>query len=121
MAHIPQEVIPLFESGIYLPMLLFIVNNDIENIERSNFKLKSPYIQLLEEVRRNIEKDLVETKQEFKRCDMKLKRGEKDRMFTEYYFYYKDIVELRRYSNIRLRNQSEHLYNKYLHFAPVNF
>ena len=33
MSHIPQNVVPLFEAGIYLPMLLTIVNQDLESVQ----------------------------------------------------------------------------------------
>lgn len=120
MTHIPQQVIPLFEAGIYLPMLLIIVNHDIETIEKGAFKLKGPYLHLLEDVRLQIEKDLERTKQEFKQQNMKLKRGVHDKLFTEYYFYFGDNIELRRYSNIRLRNHSEFLFEQYLKRDEIN-
>lgn len=119
MTHIPQEVIPIFEAGIYLPMLLIIVNNDIDSIDRGEFKLKGPYLHLLEETRIQMESDLEHTKKFFKQQRMKLKRGIKDTMFTEYYFFYSEIVELRRYSNIRLRNRSEFLFEEYLKKRPI--
>ncbi len=120
MSHIPQNVVPLFEAGIYLPMLLIIVNHDMECVQRGEFKLKEPYIQLLEGVRIQIEKDLQDTKRQFKKQNMKLKRGKKDKLFTEFYFYYNEVFELRRYSNIRLRNQSESLLKRYLYREEVN-
>ena len=120
MSHIPQNVVQLFEAGIYLPMLLIIVNHDMECVQRGEFKLKEPYIQLLEGVRIQIEKDLQDTKRQFKKQNMKLKRGKKDKLFTEFYFYYNEVFELRRYSNIRLRNQSESLLKRYLYREEVN-
>lgn len=120
MSHIPQNVVQLFEAGIYLPMLLIIVNHDMECVQRGEFKLKEPYIQLLEGVRIQIEKDLQDTKRQFKKQNMKLKRGKKDKLFTEFYFYYNEVFELRRYSNIRLRNQSESLLKRYLYQEEVN-
>lgn len=120
MTHIPQQVVPLFEAGIYLPMLLIIVNHDIETIENGEFKLKGPYLHLLEDVRQEIEKDLERTKQEFKKQSMRLKRGNRDKLFTEFYFYYGDTIELRRYSNIRLRNHSEFLFEQYLKRQEIN-
>ncbi len=114
MTHIPNEAIPDFEVGIYLPMLLIIVNHDIDSIKQGNFKLKEPYLQLLLGVKAKIEQDLSETKIRFKREKMKLRRGAKDNLFTEYYFYFDQMIELRRYSNIRLRNHSEYLFGRYL-------
>ena len=120
MSHIPKNVVPLFEAGIYLPILLTIVNQDMECVQHGEFKLKEPYIQLLDGVRIQMEKDLEDTKRQFKQKNMKLKRGKKDKLFTEFYFYYNEIFELRRYSNIRLRNQSEFLLKRYLDHNEPN-
>ena len=71
-------------------------------------------------IRIQIEKDLEDTKRQFKQQNMKLKRGKKDKLFTEFYFYYNEILELRRYSNIRLRNHSEFLFKRYLSHDKAN-
>lgn len=117
--HIPPNIIPIFEDGIYLPMLLIIINHDIDCIEQGDFKLKEPYLELLNELRIQIEKDLEKTKERFKSNQMKITQGKKDQLFSEYYFSYKNFVELRRYSNIRLRNRSEELLKQYLHLQEV--
>lgn len=114
MAHIPIETIPYFESAIYLPMLLIVLEKDYEQIETGQFKLKRPYIQLIETVRKNVENDLKQTKTYMKKHRLKLVRGLRDDLFTEYHFHYEQTVEIRRYSNIRLRNQVEELLKQYL-------
>ena len=114
MTHIPQQAIKVFEAGIYLPMLLTVIDRDLTCIEEGNFKFKEPYIQLLSRVRQNIEEEFLKAKQSFKKEKMKLKRGLSDALFTEYYFYYGELIELRRYSNIRLRNQSEWLLMQFM-------
>lgn len=113
MLQIPSKTIPYYEAGIYLPLLLIILGKDYTIVEQSPFKFKNPYLQLIDAVRIKIEHDLKETKDYFKLHQMRLVRGKTDDLFTEYHFYFGGIMECRRYSNIRLRNQSELLLAEY--------
>ena len=113
MLQIPSGTIPYYESGIYLPLLLIILEKDQQIVEQSSFKFKNPYLQLIDATRLKIEQDLRETKDYFKLHQMRLVRGKTDDLFTEYHFYFEGIMECRRYSNIRLRNYSELLLAEY--------
>ncbi|RTQ94037.1 hypothetical protein [Lysinibacillus telephonicus] len=117
MAHIPIETVPYLEAAIYLPMLLIVLEKDHAQIEAGQFKLKRPYIFLIDEARRNAEEDLKKTKAYLKNRSLKVVKGQRDEMFTEYHFHYHQLMEVRRYSNIRLRNHVEHLLNFYLNKA----
>lgn len=114
MAYIPTELISYYENAIYLPMVLIVLEKDYTQIEIGQFKLKRPYLSLIETVRKKVEEDLKKTKMYMKQHHLKLDRGLRDDLFTEYYFYYGKTVEVRRYSNIRLRNQVEKLLAQYL-------
>lgn len=48
MTRIPEIERDVMEKAIYLPMLLTILNRDLQVIKISNLKLKQPYIDLLE-------------------------------------------------------------------------
>lgn len=117
MAHIPIEAVPYLESAIYLPMLLIVLEKDYELIERGQFKLKRPYVHLIEEAKKLAQRDLQDVKAYLKSHYLKVVQGERDELFTEYHFHYKQILEVRRYSNIRLRNRVEELLNLYLNKA----
>ncbi len=117
MAHIPIETVPYLESAIYLPMLLIVLEKDQEQIEAGQFKLKRPYIYLIDEARKHAEVDLKKTKAYLKSHQLRVVQGKRDEMFTEYQFHYKQVMDVRRYSNIRLRNQVEDLLKYYLNKA----
>lgn len=117
MAHIPIEAVPYLESAIYLPMLLIVLEKDYELIEHGQFKLKRPYVHLIEEAKKFAQRDLQDVKAYLKSHYLKVVQGERDELFTEYHFHYKQILEVRRYSNIRLRNRVEELLNLYLNKA----
>nr|WP_106783779.1 hypothetical protein [Lysinibacillus timonensis] len=121
MAHIPIDAVPYLEAAIYLPMLLIVLDKDYEQIEAGQFKLKSPYFHLIETARKIAVEDLSKTKAYMSHHQLKVVRGNHDEMFTEYYFYVQQAMEVRRYSNIRLRNKVEDLMNYYLKQASKDF
>ncbi|MEK3980581.1 hypothetical protein MKY37_16250 [Psychrobacillus sp. FSL K6-2836] len=114
MPLIPEEAIPYFENMIYLPMVLTILEKDRTIFEKAPFKLKRPYIVLVEEAGKQVQKELKQTHMYMKRHSMKVLRGEGDDMFTEYVFFHGGYEEHRRYLNVRLRNRVEELLSIYL-------
>ena len=48
MAFIPSDALPHFENMIYFPMIIQILERDRETIEISPFKLKKPYVEIIE-------------------------------------------------------------------------
>ncbi|SOB91502.1 hypothetical protein SAMN05880501_101320 [Ureibacillus xyleni] len=119
MAHIPIETVPYFEAAIYLPMLLIVLEKDYAQIENGQFKFKGPYIFLIEEARRNVEIDLKSTKAYLREHQLKIVQRARDELFSEYEFHCKQLMEIRRYSNIRLRNHVEELLKLYLKKASI--
>ncbi|HWL25734.1 MAG TPA: hypothetical protein VNR38_18625 [Ureibacillus sp.] len=117
MAHIPIEAVPYLEAAIYLPMLLVVLDKDYAQIEAGQFKLKRPYFHLIDEARKNALEDLKKTKAYLQHHRLKVVRGNSDELFTEYYFHYQQAMEVRRYSNIRLRNRVENLLDFYFKLA----
>ncbi|SOC35008.1 hypothetical protein [Ureibacillus acetophenoni] len=113
MAHVPIEAVPYLEAAIYLPMLLIVLDQDYAQLEVGQFKLKQPYINLIDKVRKNALEDFKKTKAYLSRHQLKVIRGDSDELFTEYYFHYEQAMEVRRYSNIRLRNRVENLLDYY--------
>jgi hypothetical protein len=114
MAHLPIETVPYLETAIYLPMLLIVLEKDLAQIETGQFKLKSPYILLIDEARKYAEQDLLKTKAYLKSHQLRVVQGNRDELFTEYQFHYHQVMDVRRYSNIRLRNHVEDLLKFYL-------
>lgn len=117
--HIPEDALQYVEKMIYLPMLLIVLERDYTLFEAGSFKLKGPYLSLINEARTSIQGDLKKTKAYLKTNKMKVIRGKTDELFTEYHFHYDGTIDIRRYSNIRLRNYSEQLLKEYISKATV--
>ncbi len=113
MPLIPGEVLPYFENMIYLPKIISILEREREVIEVSSFKLKGPYINVVENALNIVRAELKETNNYARRQNMKLIKKGKDGSFTEYAFVHRGYEDLRRYLNVRLRNRTEELINLY--------
>ena len=117
MPLLPPEALPYFENMIYLPMLLIILERDRESIEKGPFKLKGPYVKLIDEAMKHAREELKETKLYLRRHSMKVIRNKTDDTFTEYLFIHDGYEDSRRYLNVRLRNRTEELLGIYIAMA----
>src|SRR4051812_48868210 len=67
MTIIPEDDRNIMEKAIYLPMVLIVLNRDYSIVEKSPFKLKKPYLELIEETMKGIQSELSEVKQYMKK------------------------------------------------------
>lgn len=111
---IPEESLPYFESMIYIPMIITVLEQDRTIVERSDFKLKRPYLELIERAIKEALKDLKDTKAYMRQHGYKIERDNNDGTTTSYTFYYGGYSQVRRYLNVRLRNRTEELLSVYL-------
>lgn len=114
MPALKMEVIPYLENMIYLPMILTILERDRLLIEQGNFKLKKPYLGLVDEVAKTVHKELGNTAAYLRSRKMSVVKGKMDDIFTEYVFVHDSQEDRRRYLNVRLRNRTEELLTQYL-------
>lgn len=108
-----KELILHFENMIYLPFLLPILNKDRDMIDTMPFKLKRPYLQLVDQAIKCAESDLRNTRIYMKRQQYKILQGKKDKLFTESVFYYNGYEDHRKYLHYQMRNRTEGLIQTY--------
>ena len=113
MALIPTEALPYFENMIYLPMILIVLERDREAFENGPFKLKKPYVEIVDGAIKFVRAELKETTFFLRRNNMSVIRGKTDDTFTEYAFIHGGYEDHRRYLNVRLRNRTEELLTVY--------
>jgi hypothetical protein len=113
MTRIPEDDRTIMEKAIYLPMVLIILNRDLTVVEKSPFKLKKPYLELIEETMKSIQKELAEVKQYMKKNNLQVVETKRDDAFTMYMFLYKGYEEAHNYFNPRIRNKVQELMEFY--------
>ncbi|MEK4177759.1 hypothetical protein NST97_18015 [Aeribacillus sp. FSL K6-1305] len=114
MSKIPSNIRHLIEQSIYLPMTATVLNKDMNIVKKSPFKLKDPYLHLIEEALKLVQKDLAEVRKELRRQKVKVLKAKQDEAFTTYTFYYNGYEEHHSYFNPRIRNKVNELIEHYL-------
>jgi hypothetical protein len=114
MTRIPEKDRDILEQAIYLPMVLTILERDLQIIEKSAFKLKRPYLDLIEETMKVIQINLAEVKRYMKQNKLKVEKLKQDEAFTMYLFLYQGYEEQHNYFNPRIRNKVQELMTYYL-------
>ncbi|MGM0863937.1 MAG: hypothetical protein ACQEWF_04540 [Bacillota bacterium] len=115
MTRIPENDRNILEQAIYLPMVLTILNRDLQIVDSSPFKLKRPYLEMIEETMKVIQGEFAHVKKYMRTNKMKVERIQSDEAFTMYMFLYKGYEEHHNYFNPRLRNRVEDLMRHYLY------
>lgn len=114
MTRIPEEDRETIEKAIYLPMVLTILNKDISVVNQSPFKLKQPYLNLIEKAMKMVQTELSTVKRYMKTQQIKVFEQKRDQAFTMYTFLYKGYEEQHSYFNPRIRNKVQDLLEFYL-------
>ncbi|MGE7601982.1 hypothetical protein ACQKL5_05665 [Peribacillus sp. NPDC097675] len=114
MTRIPEDDRNMIEKAIYLPMVITVLNRDLKVIELSPFKLKRPYLELIERALKSVQEDLVEVRRYLRKENIKVSKLNSDESFTMYCFLYKGYEEHHNYFNPRLRNKTEEILCHYL-------
>lgn len=114
MTRIPAEARDMIEKAIYLPMTVSILNRDMKIIQQGPFKLKDPYLHLIEQALKLAQRDLYDVKNELRRRKIKVHEVSRDEAFTMYSFIYEGYEEEHNYFNPRIRNQVSALLEHYL-------
>jgi len=114
MSRINEEDRYLFEQSIFLPMVLTILNRDFKVVEKAPFKLRKPYLNLVDDTMKRVQKDLYNIKQQMIKKKMKVFELERDEAFTLFLFIINGWEEQHNYFNPRIRNEVQLLLEKYL-------
>ncbi len=94
-------------------MIIKILERDRGEIEIGSFKLKKPYLDMIEGALKAARNEMKQTTIYLKRNNMNVIKRLNDGTFTEYLFQYKGYENHRKYLNIRLRNRTEELMGVY--------
>lgn len=114
MTRIPEYDRNIIEQAIYLPMVITILNRDRVIIESSPFKLPKPYLELVEEALKAVQKELADVRKYLRKENIKVSELKRDEVFTMYCFIYRGYEEHHNYFNPRLKNKVEELLGYFL-------
>lgn len=114
MPDIRAEELIYFENQLYLPMLMKVLEKDVEQINKQPLKLKRPYLKIVESAIEMIHKDLKASEMYLLRNDMKVFKWGADSDSTTYIFQSRGIEDHRKLLNLEIKNKCEELLGAYL-------
>ncbi len=97
----------LIDRFILYPMLLTILNRDLQIFQRAPFKFTQPYILWIENRMREISLELHQIRKEMKEKNVKVSFHRRYEDTSEYNIIVRGYHEVIKYSNFHLRNQAE--------------
>ncbi|MBY6036404.1 hypothetical protein KUV80_07055 [Fictibacillus nanhaiensis] len=109
-----EEERSLIEKFVMYPIVLTLFNRDLQVVNRSPFKLKQPYILLIEQMMNQVSKDLHDVRLDLQKRKIKVMDGRRDNDITEYEIFIRGYREIMRFPNVHLRNKAETLMLTYL-------
>ncbi|KZE69463.1 hypothetical protein AWM68_04145 [Fictibacillus phosphorivorans] len=115
MQYGSEEERSLIEKFVMYPILLTVFNRDLQIINGSPFKLRQPYVALIEQIMNQISKDLFDVRVELRKRRIKVMDGKREGDITEYEIFIRGYREIMRFPNIHLKNKTETLMLSYLH------
>ena len=95
-------------------MLIKLLERDRLIIENAPLKLNRPYLDIVENALKSVQKDLKITRDHLRKQKIKVCEVKRDSDFTMYSFIYNGYEEFHNYFNPRLRNRCLELLRFYL-------
>lgn len=114
MPDIRAEDLIYFENKLYLPMAIKVLEKDIEVINKQPFKLKRPYLKVVEGALEMIRKDLKASETHLLRNSMKVSKWGTTEDSTTYIFSSKGVEDHRKFLNAEIKTKCEDLLIAYL-------
>ncbi|MCF6136767.1 hypothetical protein [Pseudalkalibacillus berkeleyi] len=97
----------LIDRFILYPMLLTILNRDLQVFQQAPFKFTQPYVLWIEDRMREITEELHQMRREMKSKNIKVSFHRIYQDTSEYNIIVRGYHEVIKYSNFHLRNQAE--------------
>lgn len=109
----PADLI-YFENQLYLPMVIKVLERDLELINKIPLKLKNPYSRIVEGAIKLVHNDLKASEMYLLRNSMKVLKWDSDNDSTTYIFQSRGTEDHRKLLNIEIKNKCEELLGAYL-------
>ncbi|MBC5636656.1 hypothetical protein H8S33_07435 [Ornithinibacillus sp. BX22] len=109
MRYLTDEELKIASRFLFLSMAIVVIQQDIQHIQKGAFKIKEPYIQLLEKMNANAldERRQLRRKMEAKKLQVMLIN--KNDSFSSYLFLCRGKEEKRNYFNPAIRKKVEEI------------
>ncbi|WP_373895663.1 hypothetical protein [Virgibacillus sp. CBA3643] len=107
MRYFTDEELRVASRFLFLSMAITVINQDVEHIQAGAFKIKEPYVELLENMVSEATNERRELQKIMKHKHIKVTAGNRNESFSSFLFLCKGREEIRNYFNPVIRNKVE--------------
>lgn len=115
---ISNEDYRLIEQSIYLPLVLTILHKDKQLIEKAPFKIKEPYVHLIENAITKVDQDFIQLKTKLKQNRITVTKKGSNEAFTLYEFNINGQTQEHSFYHPVMKNKTRELLEGYLKVQP---
>ncbi|MTW85476.1 hypothetical protein F3157_07340 [Virgibacillus dakarensis] len=121
MRYLSDEEIDVASSFLFLSMALIVIQQDIQEIQSGAFKIKEPYLELLEKMTAEATEERRKLQEVMKKKDIKVVTLNQNDSFSSYLFLCQGREEKRNYFNPAIRKKVEAIIQALMHNALQPF
>lgn len=107
MRYLTDQELNVGSRFLFLSMAIVVIQQDIENIQNGNFKIKEPYTGLLKKMGLEAANERRQLQKTMKNSKMKVVKLNKNDSFSSFMFYCNGREEKRNYFNPAIRKKVE--------------
>ncbi|MFZ3578659.1 hypothetical protein [Virgibacillus sp. DJP39] len=117
MRYLNEEEFQIASRFLFLSMAIVVIQQDVQHVQIGAFKIKEPYIELLEKMISEATNERRELRQTMQRKDIKVVTLNKNDSFSSFLFLCKNREEKRNYFNPAIRKKVEIIVQELMHKA----
>lgn len=110
MSYLTDDELQLASRFLFLSMAIIVIQKDLETIQKGPFKLKRPYIEILEIMQTKALKERQQLRQQMKQSQIKVTLIQKDDLFSTFLFIGKNREERRNYFNPSIKRRVQSIF-----------
>lgn|SRR5690625_1123406 len=121
MSYLNEHELQLASRFLFLSMVIIVIQRDIETIRQGSFKIKRPYMIVLEKMLTQATNERRLLRQSMKQLNVRVTLLQKDDLFSTFLFMSQGSEEKRNYFNPTIKKKVENIFWNLLHETIVEF
>lgn len=107
MRYLNEEELQVASRFLFLSMAIVVIQQDVQHVQKGAFKIKEPYIELLEKMILDATNERKQLRQTMKKMHLQVVTLNKNDSFSSFLFLCQGREEKRNYFNPAIRKKVE--------------
>lgn len=110
MSYLTDDELQLASRFLFLSMTIIVIEKDLKTVHNGPFKLKRPYIEILERMHTKALAERRQLRQKMNQSQIKVTLLQKDELFSTFLFVGKTKEEQRNYFNPSIKKRVQSIF-----------